>query len=109
LYHNYIWISLLFPSGEIRIHEETGKQVSLCGMILTNNGWTKGSKNKQGYLIYDHREIHRLIAQTFIENPLNKFIVNHINGINHNYRMSNCSYSIDGVPPMKLPLCGNYH
>ena len=28
---------------------------------------------------------------------------------NHNYRMSNCSYSIDGVPPMKLPLCGNYH
>ena len=29
--------------------------------------------------------------------------------INHNYRMSNCSYSIDGVPPMKLPLCGNYH
>ena len=69
---------------------------------LTNNGLKKMKNqiDKDGYSVlnfyfgkkYFGRKIHRLVAQYYIPNPLNKRCVNHIDGIKTNNHYSNLEW-----------------
>lgn len=82
----------------------------------------KPNKNKSGYFLYRLSKdgilhpflIHRLVAQTFIENKENKPCVNHKNGIKTDNRIENlewCTYSENEkhayVSNLKTGLKGN--
>lgn len=61
---------------------------------LTHRGYELVSLSKDGKLKSFY--VHRLVAQTFIENPEKKSCVNHINGIKIDNQVNNlewCSYS----------------
>lgn len=77
--------------------------------IIDKNGKTK------------HQSIHRLVAKTFIENPMNKKTVNHINGIRDDNRVENLewathsenvmhSHKVLGETPIRFFIeCDLYH
>jgi len=83
-------------------------EASTDGEIKTYNWKNKGkeaimrpAKDKSGYLrtmlkrddgVMHTIKVHRIIAQTFIENPHNKDTVNHINGIKHDNRVENLEW-----------------
>lgn len=88
----------------IRIHKETGYQISDCGKVLRkdNSGYLKGKIDRYGYKVYGlsqgekgkmlHRTAHRLVAETFIPNPENKPQVNHKDGNKLNNHISNLEW-----------------
>jgi len=69
---------------------------------LTNNGLKKMKNqiDKDGYMVlnfyfgkkYFGRKVHRLVAQYYIPNPLNKRCVNHIDGNKKNNHISNLEW-----------------
>ena len=67
---------------------------------LIKGEYKKGTINKKGYLkvtLYkdgkgNTREIQRIVAETFIDNPLNKEQVNHIDGNKQNNKADNLEW-----------------
>ena len=77
-------------------------KVSNLGRVkrTKTNRILKNRLSTQGYIMVTlckkskpfNASVHRLIAEVFIENPLNKEQINHINGIKHDNRIENLEW-----------------
>jgi hypothetical protein len=75
-------------------HPITKIQVSTKGRFKTKYKKTFGSLNKKSnYYQFNNKQAHRLIAETFIENPENKKTVDHINGDTTNNCVDNLRWA----------------
>ena len=73
--------------------------------MLTNNGICCKIKNKKGEIKIC--SLHRLMAETFIPNPNNYPIINHINGDKQDNRVENlewCTFSYNNKEAYRLGL-----
>ena len=72
--------------GLIRVKEE-----QLLKLFPKSNGYLHTQLTKDG--IMKQVAVHRLVAEAFISNPLNKKCVNHINGIKTDNNVSNLEWA----------------
>ena len=95
-----------------------GKIRNLKGKVLKtyiqNSGYEQIKLNYQG--LHIHKSIHRLVAEAFITNPLNKLYVNHIDGNKLNNTIDNLEWCTNsenilharktGLNPYNKPTLG---
>lgn len=64
---------------------------------MTRNGWKKGSKRKDGYLVVwvdgQNRYVHVLVAEAFLDNNENKPTVDHINRMRDQNNIENIRFA----------------
>jgi biotin operon repressor len=89
---------------EWKEHEKTGYMVSNKGRILIKRGKTYGILKKNNYMAINDKYLHRLVAETFIDNPENKKTVDHIDGNKQN----NCAENLRWAT-MKEQLANRGH
>ncbi len=81
-------------NGEIwKLNINLNLFVSNKGRILSRHGKTYGYLNKNGYYSYSKYKVHKLVAETFINNPDNKKTVDHINGDTKNNCIENLRWA----------------
>lgn len=73
--------STCYEDGNRNLSEQTSGNTDYLFVRITF-----GSKRIMAY-------VHRMVAETFIPNPLNKPCVNHIDGNKHNNRVDNLEWS----------------
>ena len=91
-----IWKDIPYYEGIYQVSNKGNIKSFKCGKIKI----LKPFKSKDGYLSVkltkNKKEktlrVHRLVAQTFIPNPLNKLEVNHIGGCKHNNNLNNLEW-----------------
>ena len=85
----------------IKTHPTYGIQSSDDGQVCINKRWTYGARNSGGYLCvsfivdgkYKTFLVHRLIAETFIDNPDGKPTVDHIDRDRTNNKVENLRWA----------------
>lgn len=130
-----VWKDIKGYEGHYQV-SDCGRVKSLARIVEKRNGYfgnkkenfLKPSKNRKGYLnvklckktdgIYIEKSvlIHRLIANEFLENPLNKPQVNHKNGIKDDNRADNLEWATGSENvihslenKLKIPQKGSEH
>lgn len=106
------WVPIRGYEGFYEI-SRTGKIKSLSRVIYNSRSINKQSVLKETILTWSFAlgyahirlrkdgkastfKIHRLLAETFIENPLNKTVVNHINGLRGDNSLENLEWCTPG-------------
>lgn len=84
--HIFINNKGIFASNFGRIKISNGKISNSCNKENKTRDYLTVSIFRKSYAV------HRLIAQTFLENPEKKEIVNHKNGIKHDNRLENLEF-----------------
>ena len=84
---------------KVKMHPTLGIMVRSDGMVFLPSKpghpehWTKGCKDGRGYyhvgLNYKNYSVHRLVAETFLDNPINLKFVDHIDRDKSNNDLSN--------------------
>jgi len=74
----------------INKYSNIAKEYKLVSFWITKKGYLRLAIAKDG--IQRKHLVHRLVADAFIENPLNKEQVNHINGIKSDNRVENLEW-----------------
>ena len=90
------------PSGFVKIRQSDGYFVNKNGDVFSMHGGRclKPCIDKKGYCIVDiyengarkHKRVHRLVAETFVPNPLNLKQVNHKDGDKKNNNVDNLEW-----------------
>lgn len=97
-----IWKEIKGFEGRYNINT-SGDIMTLSVKSNKHDGMKTHKLSRHGYKIVQlyigrkthTRSIHRLLAETFIPNPLSKRCVNHINGIKHDNRLENLEWVTD--------------
>lgn len=77
---------------EWTLHKKTNKMISNKGRIHAIHGKTYGCLDKK-YYRFNGYSVHRLVAETFIDNSENKKTVDHINGDTKNNNIENLRWA----------------
>ena len=74
-------------------HPTLGLPVSTQGRVINQSGKTPGCRKSSGYMVVRYKDkdykVHRLVAETWLDNPEKKPQVDHINNVRHKNTLTN--------------------